>query len=81
MTAEISLGILPAPGDFLVDGPRAEQVHGWILKPCLNHDQTFPILQRSLFLPHNAVSSLLTVCLENGGLRRAAGNRQQGTNS
>ncbi len=34
MMAEISLGILPASGDFLVDGPRAEQVHGWILTPC-----------------------------------------------
>ena len=40
MTAGISLGILPAPGDFLVDGPRAEQVHGWILTPCRNHDQS-----------------------------------------
>ena len=69
----ISLGILPAPGDFLVDGPLAEQVHGWILTPCRNHDQTFPIFQRSLSLPHNAISSLLTVCLEIGDLRRAAG--------
>ena len=40
MMSEISLVILPAPGDSLVDGPRAEQVHGWILTPCRNHDQS-----------------------------------------
>ena len=40
MMPEISLGILPAPGDFLVDGPRAEQVHAWIPTPCRNRDQS-----------------------------------------